>query len=446
MKIAYLVNQYPKVSHSFVRRELLALERQGFEIERYALRGWELELPDPADQREQARTRYLIRKGPLPLLWRAVREAVNHPRHFGRALKAAWQQWRGGDRSLARNLITLAEACELRHWVQRDQVTHVHVHFGTNGTQVARLARLLGGAPYSFTAHGQDEWDAPRQLNLRDKIHEAKFAVGISSFSASQLQRWAHRDDWPRIHVMHCGVEKTFLEESLTPVPDVPRLVCVGRLCAEKAQLLLLEAVARLVGEGREIELVLAGDGEMRAEVEARIERLGLGAHVRITGWISGVQVREELLAARALVLPSFSEGLPVVIMEALALGRPVVSSYVGGIPELVRADQEGWLVPAGSLDELCAALRRVLDTSVHRLTVMGASGRVQVRRRHHIDQIATRLALLIDDGRASGAAGTSGPGATPPATRPRIPIRVPSTREAADASRRVALALADVS
>ena len=400
MKIAYLINQYPKVSHSFIRRELRALEHQGFEIERYALRGWDVELPDPEDQREQACTHYLLRHGVGKLLGAAALEALNNPSRFTQAAALTWRQWRRGDRGLARNLITLAEACLLRHWQVRDGVEHVHAHFGTNGTQIARLAKVLGGVPFSFTAHGQDEWDAPVQLDLRGKLHDASFAVGISSYSAAQLRRWADRGDWPRIHVLHCGVEARYLEEPLTPVPDVARLVCVGRLCAEKAQVQLLEAVARLVAEGDELELVLAGDGEMRAEVETHIDRLGLRKRVRVTGWISGDQVRAELLGARALVLASFSEGLPVVIMEALALGRPVLATMVGGIPELVRPGKEGWLVPAGDITGLCKGLRTVLRTPVERLGAMGESGRSRVAARHGIERIAARLGRLIHGGR----------------------------------------------
>ncbi len=400
MKIGYFTNQYPKVSHSFIRREILAVERQGMRVERYALRGWDAELADVEDLSERTRTHYLLRDGIRPLLGAALGECLNHPGAFARAVVAAVRQWRGGDRSLPHNLITLAEACQLKEWLRRDGIEHLHVHFATNGAQVARLMRLLGGPPYSMTVHGPEEWDAPKSLGLLDKVRQSTFSIAISSFTRSQLCRWSHRDDWDKIAVVHCGLDASF-QGAPPPVPDNRRLVCVGRLCAEKAQVLLVAAVAQLARRGIALELVLAGDGDMRPQVEAAIAVHGLGHCVRITGWLSGEQVREELLAARAMVLPSFNEGLPVVIMEAMAVTRPVISTYVAGIPELVRDGRDGWLVPAGSVDALAQAIERCLATPVDELRRMGAQGRERVLGRHSVDEGARRIASLIRGGRA---------------------------------------------
>ena len=186
------------------------------------------------------------------------------------------------------------------------------------------LARVLGGPPYSFTVHGPEEFDAPLALGLGEKIARSAFVVAISSFGRSQLYRWVAHSQWPKVEVVHCGLDDAFRSAPAVRAPEAPRLVCVGRLCEQKGQLLLLEAVRRVVAKGGALELVLAGDGEMRAELEAQVVALGLRDHVRITGWIDGTEVREEILAARALVLPSFAEGLPVVIMEAMALRRAV--------------------------------------------------------------------------------------------------------------------------
>ena len=143
---------------------------------------------------------------------------------------------------------------------------------------------------------------------------------------------------WPKVHVVHCGVGFDVYRRLSSALSSAQRLVCVGRLCEQKGQLLLIEAAHRLTAEGTDFELVLAGDGELRAGIEASISHYRLQDKVRITGWISNDQVRKEILAARALVLPSFAEGLPVVLMEAMALRRPVISTYVAGIPELVHS------------------------------------------------------------------------------------------------------------
>jgi len=178
--------------------------------------------------------------------------------------------------------------------------------------------------------------------------------------------------------------------------PSSPRFVCVGRLCEQKGQLLLLEAVRRLVGLKVGIQLVLAGDGEMRPEIERFISDHKLQSSVRVTGWIDGKQVQEEIRAARAFVLPSFAEGLPVVLMEAMALRRPVITTYVAGIPELVRAGENGWLVPAGDVEALMSAIRECIAATDERLVQMGALGQDRVSKCHDIDKQASQLAALF--------------------------------------------------
>ena len=185
------------------------------------------------------------------------------------------------------------------------------------------------------------------------------------------------------------------------PIPAAPRLVCVGRLCEQKGQLLLVRAVQAVVAKGIPIHLVLAGDGEMRGAIEKLIAECGLGDHISITGWINGDQVREEMLAARALVLPSFAEGLPVVIMEAMALRRPVLSTFVGGIPELVRTGETGWLFPAGDVAELAKVLEACLAASPEQLQTMGEAGYQRVLARHAVDTEAGKLAHLLSQSMA---------------------------------------------
>lgn len=395
-RIAYFVNQYPKVSHSFIRREILALERQGLEVQRYALRGWDAELVDAEDQTERARTRYVLRQGGLALLAATLRAVMASPGRFLGALGLALKLGRRAERPLFIHLIYLAEACQLLVWLKAAGASHLHAHFGTNPATVAMLAHALGGPAYSFTVHGPEEFDKPEFIALGEKIRRAAFVVAISSYGRSQLYRWIGHDQWPKVRVVHCGLEPAFHDVAPVPIPEAPRLVCVGRLCEQKGQLLLVEAAALLAARGIAFELVLAGDGEMRGEVEALIARHGLAERVRITGWISAERVRDEILAARGLVLPSFAEGLPVVLMEALALRRPVLTTYVAGIPELVRHGENGWLFPAGSVADLAAALADFLATPPEQLARMGEAGHQRVLARHDIDAEAAKLAGLF--------------------------------------------------
>ncbi len=396
LRVAYLVNHYPKVSHSFIRREILALERQGVEVERISVRGAGDSLVDPEDQREQRRTRYVLARGPLYLLWAAFVFALRRPGKALSGLRLALALSRRSDRSLAHHLIYLAEACLVVSWLARARVTHLHAHFGTNPAEVALLIHALGGPSFSFTVHGPEEFDKPEFLALKRKIEHARFVVAISSYGRSQLSRWIDPLDWKKIQIVHCGLEPAFHELPAQAVPPAPRFVCVGRLCEQKGQLVALEAVALLKQRGVACELVLAGDGEMRQAVEQRRDELGIGDRVRITGWLSSSAVRDEILASRALVMPSFAEGLPVAIMEAMALRRPVVSTYVAGIPELVRPALEGWLVPAGDVAALAEAMERVATAAPDELERMSASARSRVLQRHDVDQEATRLRLLF--------------------------------------------------
>ncbi|MCE5990326.1 glycosyltransferase [Pseudomonas sp. LM20] len=393
MRIAYFINQYPKVSHSFIRREILALERQGVEVQRIALRGWDAELQDAEDTSEQDRTRYVLRsgiKGLLPPAWQVLR---TQPRRFFQALWLAMRLGLRADRTWPYHLVYLAEACQVLQWLQAGEAKHVHAHFGTNSTEVVMLANVLGGPAYSFTVHGPEEFDKPQFLHMGEKVRRAAFVAAVSSYGRSQLFRWVAHDQWAKVKVVHCGLERSFHEVAPVSVPTTPRLVCVGRLCEQKGQLLLLEATRILAARSIDCELVLAGDGEMRGQIEALIARHGLQQQVRITGWISSAQVREEILAARALVLPSFAEGLPVVIMEAMALRRPVLTTYVAGIPELVRPGENGWLFPAGAVDELAVAMAECLAQPAEVLQRMGEAARQRVLQRHDIDTEAARLA-----------------------------------------------------
>lgn len=394
--IAYLINQYPKVSHSFIRREILGIEKSGIKVERFSIRSCGGELVDIADKEEEARTRVILGVGLSGLLWGLASVGFRKPIGFLKALRLAIQlNWRS-DRSIFHHLAYLAEACVLFQWLLEAKVTHVHAHFGTNSTTVAMLCKVLGGPPYSFTIHGPEEFDKVESLSLVEKIRRAAFVVTISSFGKSQLYRWCEHEQWSKIHVVHCGVDNSFLTQSSIALSPEKRVVCVGRLCEAKGHLLLLEAMNQLVAEGLQFKLVLVGDGPLRREITALAAQLGLEDNVEITGWSSSFEVRQHILASRVLVLPSFAEGLPVVIMEALALGCPVISTYVAGIPELIESGVCGWLVPPGSVEALAAAMRDALQMSAEDLKKMGKRGAERVAQRHVAEAEASKLAKIF--------------------------------------------------
>jgi colanic acid/amylovoran biosynthesis glycosyltransferase len=405
LTVAYLVNQYPQPSHTFIRREIAALESLGVTVQRFTVRQWDQKLVDPRDQEEQRKARVILHAGAIGLFNATLHTLFTRPtrlfRTWALACRTGWRSHAG----LAKHLVYVAEACVLRRWLADAGIRHVHAHFGTNSTAVAMLCRELGGPPYSFTMHGPDEWDRPQALAIGEKIARSRFAVVISHFGKSQAQRWVDHAHWEKIRIVRCGIDDTFLAAAKTPPPLAARLVCVGRLGQAKGHLALVEAAAKLAAEGLAFEVALIGDGPMRAPIQALVAQHNLHDHVKLLGWRDNDAVRREIQNSRAMVMPSFAEGLPVVFMESLALERPVIATQIAGVPELVRHGVSGWLVPAGAIDPLVDAMREALTLPVSRLWQMGRSGAEIVAGQHSSTGEAKKLAALFAETRDQGAA-----------------------------------------
>ena len=396
MKLAYLTGQYPKVSHTFIRREILGLEALGHEVVRLSVRPGDSGVVDAADVAERERTHVFFESSPVE--WASAFFAALRSDPAGvlrEVLRAVRSGLAGPGVGVGRRIAYVVEACWFLGILRREGVEHVHAHFGRNAASVARIAHDLGGPGFSMTVHGPDEFDDPRGHELGTKVAASAFTAAISHYTTAQLRRWVDPVAWDKLHVVRCSVDESFFDEARDIDPDYTTFVCLGRLCAQKGQLVLVDAFAALVTSGVEAKLVLAGDGEMRPEVEARVAEHRLGDRVEITGWIDEARVREVLRDARCMVLPSFAEGLPVVIMEALAMRRPVISTYTAGIPELV-ADDCGWLVPAGDVAALTEALRDAAGRAPEDLDAMGARGAAKVRKQHYLETEVARLDGLL--------------------------------------------------
>ncbi len=397
MRVGYFVNQYPAATHTFIRREIRAMETLGVSTFRYALRPGEHKSVDPEDEIEERFTKHILRAGIGEIIRCCTAALLTAPASWGRAIRDAVKMGWRSDRGLLRHLMYVVEAVVLASWCRRDDIEHVHAHFGTNSAAIAMLAKHFSGIPYSLTVHGPEEFERAELLCLAAKLEASAFAVCVSSFGRSQLMRWSPPSLWHKIAVVHCGVDSLFLHTLILPPPIAPRLVCVGRLDGPKGQTILVGAAQRLHHAGIPCEIVLVGDGPLRSHIEDAIRCAGLQNTIRLIGWASGARVKEEMIAARALVLPSFAEGLPIVIMEAMALGRPVIATYVAGIPELVENGKTGWLVPAGDEIALSEAMRAVLEASVDQLVTMGAAGRRSVAERHDSAKEAEKLKNLVE-------------------------------------------------
>ena len=396
-RIAYLTGQYPNAGTTFIQVEVQELRRLGFEVVTFSVREPPRDqLVSPSLTAEHARTTYLFDGSKLRLLAAALWALRTRTRRVLLALAQMWETVPPGVVGRVKGLAYVFEACLLAREMERAGIKHLHNHLAEASATVAMIAAQLAGIRYSLTEHGSGIFFHPRAWNLGAKIERSAFTVCISDFCRSQCMLFAPRQAWQRIHVVRACVQPAFLGHPPVPIPEAPRLLFIGRLTPEKGVPVLLEAVRRLAARGTAVELSLIGDGPLREEARAGLASLGAG--LRLLGWRSSEEVRAELARARVLVVPSFTEGLPVVIMEALASYRPVIATQIAGIGELVEDGVNGWLIPAGAVDALEAALASALAMAPERLLALGTNGAARVAQEHDPRIEVPKLASLIDE------------------------------------------------
>ena len=396
MRLAYLLNSYPMTSTTFIRREIAAIERAGLPVKRFAVRHWSERLVDPQDMSERGRTEYLLTGRSARLMGGMARHALFRPRSFGDALDALGEMQRVAGGGFVRHTAYLAQAISLKKRCVELGIDHVHAHFSTNAATVAMLCHLLGGPRYSFTVHGPDELDELDVNSVSEKALHAAHVIAISQYCRDRLCAHLPEHLHGRIRVVPCGVDLSDYPAEPTPPPVSARLLSVGRLCPQKAQVEIPAAVAAAASSHPGISVVLIGDGESRAAIEREITATGTGGRVKLLGWRTNAEVRRRIGETRALLLPSHAEGLPIVIMEAFAMGRPVITTRIAGIPELVD-EKCGWLAEPGDAGSLAVAIGAAMAANKATLAKMGREGRKRVVARHDIDRIAPQLIALFE-------------------------------------------------
>ena len=298
--LAYLTSAYARASDTFIRGEVAQLRKLGHEVHTFSIRRSDpCEEVDDDVRRERASTEYVFASGAPRLLFALIRRSLRSPRKLAEAVKLAAKTSTPGLKGRLWPLAYLVEAAYLAERLEATRVDHLHNHIGEGSATVAMLAALFAEIPFSLTIHGPGEFDQPTLLGLNHKIKRSLFTAAISEYGKSQLYRWTEHVDWHKIQVVHCGLDETFLRQRHEPIPDVSRLVCVGRLAEQKGQLILIEAAGRLAQEGLSFEIVLVGDGPMRELIESRIEALRLEKHVTLVGWRGAEGVRSEILRSR---------------------------------------------------------------------------------------------------------------------------------------------------
>jgi colanic acid/amylovoran biosynthesis glycosyltransferase len=379
--IGYLVSQYPAPSHTFIRREADAVRRHGLTVKTYSIRRPSpVELGAERDRQDAETTFYILPASPLIVLRAHVAALFAQPGRYIATLKLALGHRVPGLRALIWGLFHFVEAILLARQLERDGIARLHSHFGNAGGTIGMLAARFRNIPWSLTLHGISETDYPAGVLLPGKVAEAEFVACVSWFGRAQAMRITPPAHWPKLLIARCGVDRAALPARRPKAKDATplALVCVGRLSPEKGQLGLIAALKRIRDAGHDVTLTLVGDGPSRALVDAAIATMGLHDAVRLTGRLDEAATLEAIAAADVLVLPSFMEGLPVVLMEAMALGIPVIASRVAGIPELV-GDGEGLLFAPGHWDEMTTAIIRLAgDQSLRTRLSKAASAKVE--------------------------------------------------------------------
>ncbi|MDO5631049.1 MAG: glycosyltransferase family 4 protein [Paracoccus sp. (in: a-proteobacteria)] len=411
--IAYLTGDYPKVSHTFIQREVAALRDLGLDIRTCSIRRPPAhEVAGDAEQAELAQTFYVLSqaKHPLRLIGAHLGALRRNPRGWARALGLAWRTRSPGVKAALWQMFYFLEAGVLADHLHRICARHLHNHFMDSSCSVAMLASEMNGTPFSFTLHGPTELYEPHRWRLDEKIARSAFSAYISHFARSQGMLFSDRSHWNRMRIVHCGIQP---ERYAGPRVSPPgkTMVFIGRMSGVKGAPLMIEALAALLPQHPDARLVMVGDGPERPALESQARTLGVDAAVAFTGTQTQDQVAAHLAKADLLALPSFAEGVPVVLMEAMAAGLPVVTTRIAGIGELVEDGASGYLVPPGDLDSLVARLDALLSDPELR-DRMGQVGRDKVRADYAITSEAAWLADLFRGSLASDL---------PPTLRPPV-------------------------
>lgn len=401
LHLGYVTTGYPYVSHTFIQNEVLALRAVGVDIDTFALRRAPLsECRTQADY-DARETTYALRPPRLRhYLCAHVGALRTRPRRYVRTLLTALAGSGGGLHRLGRQLAYFAQGVVLWDRCRIAGIRHLHAHFANVSSDVAMLASMVGGKDlsWSFTMHGPTEFYDVVRYRLAEKVRRARFVICVSDFARSQLMSIASAKQWKKLHVVHCGVDvDRFSPVERSHTHKTTSVTCVGRLVPEKGQALLIEAVARLKDAGNDVKLVLVGDGPDRRTLESEATKWGLDNDVSFLGAVAPSEVAQVLRDTGVFCLPSFAEGVPIVLMEAMAMELPAISSRVMGIPELIDDGVSGRLVRPGSIDDLVEALSELLsDPDLRRR--LGHAARARVAGEFDLHTNARRLCVLYTE------------------------------------------------
>ena len=398
VRLAYLVSRYPAVSHTFILREVGLLRTRGFDVEVASVN-----VPDrntekmTLDERDETARTYYVKRHGLRGALAAHLGALRQPLRYLCGLRYALSLGGSDLKRILFGLFYFTEALMLARWMSAKNIHHLHVHFATAAANIALILKHSHGVGLSLTVHGPDEfYDAPGQ-HLAEKLKAADFVVCISRFARSQVMKLTPASHWHKFEVCPLGVDPVRYAPVERKTDEQPfTILSVGRLTPAKGQRVLVDAAAHLAATGQAFRLVIVGSGPDEAELRRAVETYDLEDRVEFTGALNQQQVLDWYARADAFVLPSFAEGVPVVLMEAMACGIPCVTTRITGIPELIRDGLDGLLVAASDKNELVSALGRLMNDNdlCYRLA---RDGRTRVCKHYDLGRNVSRLGRLFE-------------------------------------------------
>lgn len=396
MVLGYLCSEFPALSHTFISREIAVLRKEGFRIVTASINAARDVGKMGKEDQEFARTTYCVKTTPLLRIAALLFRYMFRPKPFCSALAlSAGLAWRSGPRDLGKAIGYFVEALLVHDWARRNEVTHVHVHFANAAATVALIATRFGSLEYSMSVHGPDEFYDVQRNNLREKIIASAFVRCISFYCRSQLMRLSPVDQWNKLHIVRCGIFNDEFRWRAGRPAITRNILCVGRLCPSKGQAILVEAAGILASRGLDFHILFLGGGEDLEAMISMVERKGLAARIAMAGAVGHERVTEELAACDLFVLPSFAEGVPVALMEAMASGIPVVTTGITGIPELVEHGIDGILVQPSNSSQLADALEPFLRGRID-VASMTAKAAEKVRAEYDVETNTRKLGELF--------------------------------------------------
>lgn len=396
-KVAYFCSLYPAISHTFINREIQQLEQHGFDIHPFTMNPGQVLAGGTAFEQEQLQRTYCIHGQSLMVkLGAQLSQFLRNPFGYISGLFFAIGMQKGRLKETLWALFHFMEGAILAREMRKRGLKHVHVHFANSEAAIAMYMAKAFGFTYSFTLHGPDCFYNVGLGHLEAKIKRAKFILCISHFARGQAIRLGGAETLKKTYILRCGVDP----ERYAPVGEAPRdpmhIVCTGRLTATKGQMLLIMACERLKQAGKNFRCTLIGGGDQEQLLRNLVVQKGLENEVTLTGALPQDGVLATLQTAHLFCLPSFAEGVPVVLMEAMSMEIPCIGTRVGGIAELIDSPHNSWLIHSGDPEGLFLLLQDLIDHPEKRQG-MGKAARETILDRFNIRKNGAKLAQIFE-------------------------------------------------